>query len=353
VEIKLKQYEKIFTFLMLSIFFFSCKKNSLENKANNQSAAVSVAEAKVFLSKPSSIQTNSGDGHHFNYSTLLSEIDWKNASNIDNDKVLIGLAKGQPSENGTKIGFRKAVFFKNSLGKVDMLIFEFLPDVYHLWKYRGVKRDSYDGKVFIYDKDYRLKRGYLFKSGKITGDIKPYSQSNIPKIESTQKTNIVITTCSQSIQVYESTIGTYEVYVVDTCSSTYIADYGGSGGGTGDIGSYIGGGTGGGAGGQITPVLVSDNDIANAIPVLDNRPQIDPVKFKKCFEDGKTASSFKLTIYIAQPVAGSNDQWSLSSGSGNKFTTNNNITFNVGHAFVGFEKINIDGTSVSQYMGFY
>lgn len=241
------------------------------------------------------------------------------------------MAKGQPSENGTKIGFRKAVFFKNSLGKVDMLIFEFLPDVYHLWKYGGVKRDSYDGKVFIYDKDYRLKRGYLFKSGKIIGDIKPYSQSNNPKIESTQKTNIVITTCSQSIQVYESTIGTYEVYVVDTCSSTYIADYGGSGGGTGDIGSYIGGGGGGTPG--VTPVPVPQL----FIPGQDN-PPIDINKFVKCF--GTTTNlddSYQFTVYVDQPMNGS-----ASSSYGG----------NVGHTFIGITKSNNTGT-FTQYIGYY
>lgn len=101
------------------------------------------------------------------------------------------------------------------------------------------------------------------------------------------------------------------------------------------------------------PVPVSNNDIANAIPVEDNKPKIDPEKFKKCFEDGKIASSYKLTLYIDQPIYGSNDQWTTHLGTGNYYSTSQGISFDVGHAFVGFEKINTDGTSVSQYMGFY
>lgn len=353
--------KKIFTYLVLSIFFFSCKKNSVDNKAINQSPSVSVAEAKAFLSNQSLVQTNSADGHSFNPATLLSEIDWRKAATINNGKTLIGVAKGQPTVNGTKIGFRKAVFFKDSLGKTEMLILEFIPDVYHLWKYGGVKRNSYDGKVFIYDKGYNLKRGYLYKSGKIIGDIKPYSKSNSLRAESTsKKINTVITTCSQSIETCLSVAGTYEVYVVETCSTTYIADYGGGGGSSGDVSPYIGGGGGSGSGSDggnteitLVPLPITTENIANALAVDDGKPPIDPEKFKKCFDDGKQASSYKITLYIDQPVAGSNNQWSLSSGSGNKFTTNNNITFNVGHAFVGFEKINTDGTSVTQVMGFY
>lgn len=323
----------IITILIIG-FISSCKKDLIENKLKQKNSNINIEEAKAFLSNQSSLQTNSNGNSNFDLSSLLSEIDWKNASNIDNDKVLIGLAKGQPKENGTKIGFRKAVFFKDSLGKVDMEIFEFLPDVYHLWKYGGIKRDSYDGKVFIYDKAYNLKRGYLYRSGKIIGDIKPYSQSNSPKVESVPKTNVVVSTCSQSIQVYLSTIGNYEVYVLETCSSTYIPDYYGSGGSSGDIGSFIGagGGDGGGATG-ITPAPIPELFILGQ----DQAP-IDIKKFVKCF--GSTHNlddSYKFTVYVDQPINGS----TASSYGGN-----------VGHTFIGVTKSNNTGT-FTQYIGFY
>ncbi len=108
---------------------------------------------------------------------------------------------------------------------------------------------------------------------------------------------------------------------------------------------------GGGGGATITPT-----DIAEAIPEADPKPKIDPASYIKCFTDGKTASSYKLTIYVDQPIPGHNDQWSTDvnvAGGGIKFITPGGQTLNVGHTFVGFEKNNTDGTSVKQVMGFY
>ncbi len=117
--------------------------------------------------------------------------------------------------------------------------------------------------------------------------------------------------------------------------------------------TFDGGGTssGGGGGGTTSPTI-SDADIANATYVDDGKPPIDPTKYINCFTDGKTANEYKLTLYIDQPIHGQNDWWSLD-GYGEKFISANGIKFDVGHAFVGFQKINTDNTSVTQVMGFY
>lgn len=94
------------------------------------------------------------------------------------------------------------------------------------------------------------------------------------------------------------------------------------------------------------------------IPEVD---QNDPKKVTNlqklldCFNDNKTASSYKLTLYIDQPFAGSAAPARISTpySTGQRFTGSNGIALDVGHAFVGFEKINTDGSTVRQVLGFY
>lgn len=120
-----------------------------------------------------------------------------------------------------------------------------------------------------------------------------------------------------------------------------------------------GGGTVSGSGSVVTQTITSV-DVANSVYVDDGRGGIDPNKYINCFNDGKTASGYKLTIYVAQPVPGSNDQWSSNIGApiggvpgAETFITPGGNLLNVGHTFVAFEKDNTDGTSVIQVMGFY
>ena len=103
---------------------------------------------------------------------------------------------------------------------------------------------------------------------------------------------------------------------------------------------------------------ISDSDLGNSTPIIDNKPSIDPVAYKNCFNDGKTASSYVLTIYIDQPNPGYNDQYMITGGGisvapGITLLTPQNATLDVGHAFVSFTKNNTDGSSITQVMGFY
>lgn len=104
-----------------------------------------------------------------------------------------------------------------------MVIYEFVPDIYHLWKYKGVKKDSYDGKIFIYDKYYHLINGYLYRSGIAIGQIAPNS-INQSQQTAIRKTDAIITDCSSSIEAYINSAGYYEGYILLTCNSTYIPD---------------------------------------------------------------------------------------------------------------------------------
>lgn len=110
----------------------------------------------------------------------------------------------------------------------------------------------------------------------------------------------------------------------------------------------------GGSGG--TGITITTSDIGNAIPVIDSQPGINPTTYINCFNDGKTAISYTLTIFVDQPSPGTNHQWSTSVnvyGANLKFMTPGGQLLNVGHTFVSFEKNNTDGTSVKQTMGFY
>lgn len=129
----------------------------------------------------------------------------------------------------------------------------------------------------------------------------------------------------------------------------------------------VGNPSGGGSSSGNTSPQISNSDIANSIYVNDGKPKISDIKkYTKCFNDGKVAKSFTMTIYVDQPVAGqanwaritmpqpgvsANNPYGLPTGI--NWTTPGGKTFDVGHTFVCFEKNNTDGTSVRQTLGFY
>lgn len=129
----------------------------------------------------------------------------------------------------------------------------------------------------------------------------------------------------------------------------------GSGGGGGD--GYNGEGYGGeGNDGEVTYAYFFEPDLVNAVVEDDGKTPIDPKKYIDCFTDGKQAQSYKMTIYVNQPQPGTNAQFStilVNNGLGGVTLNSNGLLYDVGHTFVGFEKINTDGSSVKQVMGFY
>lgn len=137
---------------------------------------------------------------------------------------------------------------------------------------------------------------------------------------------------------------------------------GGGGGGIDGGGGTSAGGYGpphggGGGGGSTSPsVTFSQTDLETAVFVDDGKPAINPETYIKCYQDGKAASSYAMTIYVDQPVRGKNDQFFavpiITPGNGIMVNING-VVSSVGHTFVMFEKNNVDGTSVRQIMGFY
>ena len=348
---KIRDMKKKLLFFTLFLFTIACKKDTSETQKHEVTSTVTVQEAKEFLNNLSELKTNSQNESSFNAKSLLEKIDWKKASNFKNGKILIGKFEGCPAVDNIKIGFRKAVFYKDANGKITMNILEFIPEFYHLWNYKAINSKLFDGKIMIYDQNYKLDHGYNFERGKIVGQIMPSKELNLQQTTSI-KNNVSITSCSSTTYTYLNAQGTYEASIILSCRTIYYFILGKSIElETGEeAGLIVGAGDG-----EIIPVAspISDIDISEAVPVVDGKPAVDPLKFKNCFDDGKNASSYKLTIYVDQPITDSNDQWAISSTFGQRFKTSNGVSFDVGHAFVGFKKINTDGTSVTQVLGFY
>ncbi|KQB99796.1 hypothetical protein [Pedobacter sp. Hv1] len=116
-------------------------------------------------------------------------------------------------------------------------------------------------------------------------------------------------------------------------------------------------GDGGTGSGGVEPDALTEDNIENAL--IEETPQDTIKNFNKyldCFNDGKTAQEYKLTLYVDQPVNGTNKQSTLVGAvpaNGNLVLVIAGQKFDVGHAFVGFTKINTDGSSVRQVVGFY
>lgn len=109
------------------------------------------------------------------------------------------------------------------------------------------------------------------------------------------------------------------------------------------------------------PLELEATELESAVLIIDERPKIEDInKYIKCFTDGKIASGYKLTMYIDQPVAGKSDRFvSIPTVVGSplllggiKITTISG-DYDVGHTFLGFEKINTDGSITRQVLGFY
>nr|WP_315418261.1 hypothetical protein [uncultured Pedobacter sp.] len=123
--------------------------------------------------------------------------------------------------------------------------------------------------------------------------------------------------------------------------------------------------SGGGGGTPGTPTITAE-ELPEAVPVANNIPKIQDIKkYTKCFADGKPAT-YKMTIFVDQPVKGQGDWYNIILPTGGVVTNNpynvptgiifstiNGNNFDVGHTFVTFEKNNLDGTSVKQTLGFY
>ncbi len=379
----------IFVFmLLLVVLIYGCRKELTQKTVNaeqNPSKTLSVANAKSYLD--SALKINSvniklaSSDSSSGTQTFTGYLFWDKAQSFltkNFEVVEIPAALDYRKVNFYKLGgdtsnyitdktvaeaaFTRVLIFRDSTRKVmDKRIITYIPDKSYLAKNVNPSAKNWINSI---DKDYS---GYIeyrtwknmpylvlrLINGKVKANYNLTPQNNSTNLVTQGlKTNsfvcdeitvdVIRTGWYGGSIVYQGVIGTESFVSCSEVPDGYSPEPTFDGGGTS---------SGGGGGGTTSPTI-SDADIANATYVDDGKPPIDPTKYINCFTDGKTANEYKLTLYIDQPIHGQNDWWSLD-GYGEKFISANGIKFDVGHAFVGFQKINTDNTSVTQVMGFY
>ncbi len=375
--------------LLLAGLVYSCRKETVQKQSgteqNADKTAKFIVEAKSYLD--STLKTNSAiikvsgsGGNTSEPTTFNGYLDWDNAKtyfnktyevaeipvSLDYKQVnfykLVKDSSTVSDKSVTEKAFVRVLIYKDSTKNIiDKRIITYIPDKKYLEKNSDPSGNNWINSI---DKNYS---GYIeyrtweniafmvlrIDSGKVSAKYNVLLQGNTnlktqglktSKVQcSTQIIDNYIMVCigSSCSTSYKGT--TYTT----VCSGAADFDYPSPSAPSVNYGS-----PGSGYVAPASPAL-SDADIAKSIPIVNDNDPIDPMTFIKCFTDGKTASQYKLTIYIAQPTPGSNDQISFFSRRGETFRTSLGQLYNVGHAFVGFQKINNDGSTVTQVMGFY
>lgn len=375
--------------LLLAAFTInSCRKESVSTTLGTNSKldknATLIADAKAYLD--SALKTNSttvklsGMGNNSEPATFNGHLFWDKAKSYLNKnfevvevpaaldykqvnfyKLSIDTSASVNNKSVVENAFVRVLIFKDSTKNIlDKQIITYIPDKKYLEKNPDPSDNNWINNI---DKNYS---GYIeyrtwenipycvlrLDNGKVSSNYSISGQGvNNLKV---QGLKVSLLSCTTVI-----TDNYIMVCIGSTCSTTYTgstastvctatADFNYGPSPSSNVGS-----TGGGGSNVTTNPTLSDADIAKSVAIMDDNGPINPLKFINCFTDRKTAKEYKMTLYIAQPTPGSNDQISFFTNNGEMRRSSSGQLFNVGHAFVGFQKINTDNTSVTQIMGFY
>lgn len=323
--------------ITLCFFVFSCKKESSKIKKSETTPKITVQEAKDFLNDLPILKTNSQNESSFDAKSLLEKIDWKSATLVDSGKILTGHFEGKPTENNFKRGFRKAVFRRDETGKLILNILEFIPEVYHLWKYKGINSKSFDGKIMIYDGKYQLIHGYKYEGGRIIAKILPVKESQL-KEASISVNDFELTTCTQEGFGYSDAEGNPVVGVILKCNTEYIFTLGTSTQLTQVENNFSTELIGDGAGGQVDNF--SDENPVNYFELESTEDAINLKDKLDCFKNVPDNSNTTYTAKLCADLPNNNNPNALVGPD------------KVGHAFVTLTKSN-GSNLVSITFGFY
>ncbi len=383
--------KKIYLLLLclLVCVIYACRKES-ENKRKELPAAgvkniFSITEAKDYIESTNKVSSDTIkiESSDPDLSNRSGTIDWQNAHSshegqfgvvevpisLSNRKTYqynfsSGNNEKEINHTGLNAAITRLLIYRDVKNKINYKkIITYIPDKETVAILgNGLKnnwldklRNEFSGYVEYLNWDGTIK--YVLRINKgIQGTkcfVTPYFGKDKPEIQSTKRTNEICgwvdTPYGSYNGYYDSASGGYIwtnlVYGYNTTFMCFddstVPDYNTpqpasysnttSGGGSSSSGSTSGS----------TNTLTAET-ISHNLPVLDPGVPIDARKFANCFTDGKTDAGYKLTIYVDQPIPGHNDQYRWVNGG-----------IDVGHTFVGFEKDNTDGTSVTQVMGFY
>ncbi len=203
---------------------------------------------------------------------------------------------------------------------------------------------TFTGAMTFSDDDGKLLRGYYYEKGKRLGEIEN------TKNKETKDGRKAACYLTQSYTVFTYTVqsgnainGPYYNFT-DNGPFTVICDT------WSPIAANMytynsGGGDGNGSSGWVSnPYMVQQ--IVNQLYVVYRPDNVirDVDKYLECFTDDAN-SSYRLTVSVDQPVAGSNAYMDFQAQWGDKFV--------VGHAYLTLTQTRGDGSVISRTIGFY
>ncbi|TWR26772.1 hypothetical protein FPZ42_06970 [Mucilaginibacter achroorhodeus] len=321
----------------ISICMTSCKKDIDQQTPDDSFSILPREEAQTWFEKYTA--NNDGASRNMADDNLTRKplnIDWGRYTSAATNELSYGLIalEGKLKSHGYAIGYRKLLITKKE-GDLHAYILEILPDALYLQRKGSATRKDFYGRIFFYDTNYHLIKGYIYINGQVSGEIKPLESDRKESKAKNQSIGIALTPvqeiCSWNEDNYVNADGEVVVFASRQCTYSVISDgLSDAGGPSGSGGDYAGGG--GGSGGS------SDS----APPVADlpgeNNSRIDPKAYMSCFGSlPDIGSKMTITVYVQEPAPG------LPFNVG---------TNSVGHTAIGLTKT-YNGQSITQVIGFY
>lgn len=331
--------------LLLIIATSACKKDQSESEDKpatvlGSSPALSIEEAKTYVESKRSSDSSGINNLKIDWSTTRA-----------NGKRWVIPLEGQPVYQNYKQGYRELSIIRNPENQqIYARILEVIPEAIYLQQHQKSTPETFTGRVFEYDLNYRLKGGRLYRGGKQVGNIKQLTESEILKngskgighnntfnnVQGKVMRLMATQSCHWVQDSYVDANGDLTIHSTQICFTSFYDSYGGSGGGgyDGVGGGYPGRGTGGGAGGQTG---------SSAPPAPSNLPGeynnvVNPKKMMDCFSQITSPNAaFVVRVYVVEPQPGT----SFNVGA-NSF----------GHVAISLTK-SAGNSTITQTIGFY
>jgi hypothetical protein len=328
--------------VLLCWMILSCKKEGMigttgDNTESQVNEEISVADVKSWFkdqqNTPDYKRTLSAESPGtFSIARLKFNLDSLRSFKAGSGNVLATNTNGHVRKNGVQYGYRKLVFFKDSLKQIHFRTYVFTPDLKYLTANNGKISKKYTGDILIFNEQNQLIGGTKVVDDQKVAVIRPVI--NNAKQSKDKAVSYMITVCSSSTEVSVSIgdNGMYEVYVYGytTCSSLSVPDQM-------ERVADLGGG-GGGGGGDISSYPPPSTPIAPAI-LYDHSDKVDPKQLVKCFGNiSNENATYSVKVLVQQAWPGTS-----SPVGGNT----------VGHTALALTKTGADGQSITQVVGFY
>jgi hypothetical protein len=240
----------------------------------------------------------------------------------------------------------KLLISKNKQGLFNLRIMKLIGEEAYLKKHNfnpsnnsfAKKESDFTGMVLYYDWNERFVNGFHYEKGKLKGEISKQTASANGGRRSTCSTlyvNFYQQTCYQIGDEGAFSCSDWNYLATDTytsCDFLEEEEYDDGGGIIEEGEEYFGGG---GGGDQTSP----SEEVK--MPGL-YKPGINVKAYLDCFDMLQTEGyTYKLTVYVQEPVPGSN--------------LNASTNFDVGHTCIGFSKTDMGNpsSSITQVVGYY